>query len=156
LAAHDSGVRMNLPPIRELLPHRPPLLLLDALVAHGEDWAECEVTPKPAQLFAKADEVPAILCVEYMAQTIGAFAGLRQQARGEPPRVGYLIGARELTLYADALAIGQRLRVHARRVWSDASGRAGQFECKVESGETLIASGTLTVLQPSGPGEEAP
>ncbi len=143
---------MSLLSITQLLPHRPPMLLLDALVEHGDDWAVCEVWPKPDQLFATRGKIPALITIEYMAQAVGALAGLLHHNRGEPVCVGYLIGTRQLLLHVDEISVGQHLLVHVRNAWSGSDGRAGLFECKVESAGILLANAVLTVYEPPARG----
>lgn len=137
---------MTLRDIHTLLPHQPPMVLLDAVTAYGEDWIECTVTPVRDGLFARDGVVPNLVALEYMAQAIGALAGIRNLRKGGAPRVGYLIGARYLTLHANELHVGETLTVRARSVWQEA--RAGQFECHVLRGSTPVADGSLTVYEP--------
>lgn len=137
---------MTLPDIHTLLPHQPPMVLLDAVTAYGDGWIECSVTPRDGDLFTREGTVPALVAIEYMAQAIGALAGIRNRENGGSPRVGYLIGSRQLALHATELRVGEPLTVRARSVWQEA--RAGQFECQVLLGSTCIADGSLTVYEP--------
>jgi predicted hotdog family 3-hydroxylacyl-ACP dehydratase len=80
-----------------------------------------------------------------MAQCVGAFVGLRATARGEPVRVGYLVGANEVVLDVDHFDAGDRLRVEARHVFGDT--RMGQFVCRVLREGQVVAHATLSVAQ---------
>jgi predicted hotdog family 3-hydroxylacyl-ACP dehydratase len=64
------------------------MLLIDALDEVSDDTATCSVTPRADNLFAQGDHIPALITIEYMAQTVGAFAGLRHHAQGHTPRPG--------------------------------------------------------------------
>jgi predicted hotdog family 3-hydroxylacyl-ACP dehydratase len=138
-----------LPAIATLVPHAPPMLLLDRVHSHADDVTVCVVEIKADSLFTVTRggrrEVPAVVGIEYMAQTIAAYAGLSAAKESRAPRIGFLIGCRELRLEVDAFAAGDVLLVEARRVWGE--NDLGSFVCKiVREGETL-ATATLTVYQ---------
>ncbi|HEX3694693.1 MAG TPA: hypothetical protein VH374_04820 [Polyangia bacterium] len=136
---------MTFPPIRDLVPHKPPMLLLDRVVAHDADSVTCEVVIAADSPFVENGRVPAVIGIEYMAQCVATFAGLSAHAGGKPPRIGFLLGCRELTLAVDAFLVGDALLVEARRAWGDSD--LGNFVCRVQRGGETVASGTLNVYQ---------
>jgi predicted hotdog family 3-hydroxylacyl-ACP dehydratase len=87
---------MSFPPIQDLLPHRPPMLLLDAVVGFDEESAQCSVTIHESSTFFDDGGVPAWVALEYCAQCVAAFAGLKAHHSGGEPRIGLLVAAREL------------------------------------------------------------
>lgn len=127
----------ELPPVAELLPHRGPAIVVDRVVAASPERATVEVTP-PA-------DVPATMALEYMAQAIGAWVGLRARARGEPIRIGFLLGTRELRLEVERFAAGERLEVDAEHLWGDTA--LGTFRCRVRRGEAALARADINVFQ---------
>lgn len=138
------------PALTELVPHRPPMLLLDRLLAWDDEKALCEVSIDEASPFlerspAEAGLVPAVVGIEYMAQTVAVFAGLRARATGAAPRIGFLLGCRELLLSAEGFSPGDVLVVEARHVWGESE--VGSFACKVTRQDEVVVSGTLTVYQ---------
>src|SRR5262245_53157601 len=87
------GGRMTaFPPIVEVVPRRPPMLLLDRVLSYDGERVVSELVLRPDSPFAEGDEVPAIVGIEYMAQTIAAGAGLSARDKGQPARVGFLLG----------------------------------------------------------------
>ena len=60
--------------IRELLVHRPPMLLLDEVVDYGHDHLVARLTVAADGVFVSGGSVPALLCFEYMVQAIAAIA----------------------------------------------------------------------------------
>ena len=140
------------PPVRELLPHTDPMVLVDEVVDAGPEFARCRVRIGEASPFCAAGLVPAAVAIEYMAQTVGAYAGLRARSAGLPVRIGYLLGTRDLALEVDGFAAGEELIVEAREVWSDLPLAA--FACRVERAGVVVASATLNVYQSQG--EEPP
>ncbi len=135
----------DFPAVEKLVPHAGPMLLLGQLLESGEDYVVCEVIVRADGLFDAAGRVPAWLGIEYMAQTIAAFAGLQALERGEPVRAGYLLGSRRFETNVPDFACGELLRVSAARLVQGISG-AGAFECRVE-GERVRQTATLTAYQ---------
>lgn len=135
----------SLPPVLDLIPHDPPMALLTAIVESGDDHAVTTVKITPESTFFESGSVPAIVSIEYMAQTIAAYAGALNHAKGEPIQLGFLMGCRTMTLKTDAFAAGDELRVEVKRVWS--SDKLGQFECAVTREGAVVAEATLSVYQ---------
>jgi len=141
----------DFPPIEEVVPHRPPMLLIDRICAHGDDVTVSTVTIRPDSPFVATSTdgrpgVPAVVGIEYMAQTVAAYAGLSARKEKRAPRIGFLLGCRELSLATDAFAVGEVLTVEVRRVFGE--NDLGSFSCRIAAtdGRTL-ASGSLTVYQ---------
>jgi predicted hotdog family 3-hydroxylacyl-ACP dehydratase len=140
---------VSLPPIESLVPHRPPMLLLDAVTSHAETSIECTVTPRADGLFNEGGTVPNVIAIEYMAQAVAALAGLQHHQAGQAPRIGYLIGSRQLVLHVEHFRVGEALSVHAQSIWQDR--QSAQFECRVQRGAACLAEATLTVYEPPLP-----
>jgi predicted hotdog family 3-hydroxylacyl-ACP dehydratase len=135
----------ELPALRELVPHRAPMLLLDELVAFDERSATCALTIREDSIFAQDGRVPAWAALEYCAQCIAVYAGLRARAKGQLPSVGLLVAAREMTLEIDAFEQGDRLLVDAR--WDYGEARVGRFDCAVRRLEAVVVKASITVYQ---------
>jgi predicted hotdog family 3-hydroxylacyl-ACP dehydratase len=134
------------PPIVELVPHRPPMLLLDRVLSYDGERVVCETVLGPDSPFAEQGEVPAVVGIEYMAQTIAAGAGLSARDKGDQAgRTGFLLGCRNLSIAVDSFQIGDRLTVEARRTWGE--NQIGSFACKVQRGSEVLVEGALTVYQ---------
>lgn len=134
------------PPLIELVPHRPPMLLIDRVLSYSSEVATCEVQIRADSLFVEDGQVPAVIGLEYMAQSVAAAAGLTALVEGKPARVGLLLGSRELLFQTDGFEVGERLVIEVRRTWGESE--LGIFACKIEGrGQRLLASGTLTVYQ---------
>ncbi len=129
------------PAIAEVLPHSAPMILLDEIVAYGGTGIRCRATIRSDSPFVAAGRVRAIVSLEYMAQAVAAFAGMRGRTAGAPPRIGYVIGAREMTLEVDQFAIGDELLVDAEEVWGDE--RMSSFRCRVVRDGRCVAEASL-------------
>ena len=143
------------PPIVELVPHRPPMLLLDRVLSYDGQCVICETVLGPDSPFVERGGVPGVVGIEYMAQAIAAGAGLsaRDKGQGGAARVGFLLGCRNLTIAVDSFRVGDRLTVEARRTWGE--NDLGSFACKVLRGDDVLCEGALTVYQGPLPEAEA-
>ena len=148
---------MNVPwTLEELLPHRPPMLLIDAVEEFDPEAKSltARVTVAPGQIFFVAGPdgaggVPNWVAIEYMAQTCAALAGCwdRHVAPDRPARPGLLLGTRKLVLGLDRFEAGRTYHVTAVNAFWDAD--AASFECAVcdESGAE-VASAVLNAYRP--------
>ena len=141
---------MNLPDIRTLLPQAGAMVLLDRLLAADADKLCAELEICPGSLFCDGQGVGAWVGVEYMAQAVAAHAGYAAYLRGEPVKVGFLLGARRYEAGRPMFALGSVLHVHVQRALQGENGLAA-FECRIDdavSGVTA-ASATITVFEPA-------
>ena len=80
------------PPLEQLLPHRPPMLLLDAVERFDGAVLACRVTPRAGGPFVRGGFVPALVSVEYFAQAAAAYFGVVHHRSGGAMRMGVLLG----------------------------------------------------------------
>ena len=148
----------ELPPVTEVLPHRPPVLLLDRVLSHDTEETVARVTIAADQWLRRADgSAPPWLALEYMAQCVAAHEGLLARDEGRPLPRGYLMGAHGLRLHAAGFAAGEQLEVRASRF----RGRPGlgvlSHVCSISSQEgELLAEGRLSVALAPPDGEVPP
>ncbi|MFV0477603.1 MAG: hypothetical protein ACK5ME_07210 [Parahaliea sp.] len=133
--------------IAELLPHDRPMMLLDKLLDANESSLCCGLVVRNDGLFDDGDSVPAYLGLEYMAQTIAAYSGVQAYYRGEPPKIGFLLGTRNFSSNCSRIPCGATLTIEAKRVVQAASGMAS-FECTVQ-GENIQQQARLSVYEPA-------
>ena len=138
---------MEMPDIRSLVPHAGPMVLLDRVISADEDSLLAEVRIRSDSLFCNTDGVGAWVGIEYMAQAIGAWAGYTAQLRGEPVKLGFVLGTRRYDCSRPIFILGSLLRVHVLRVFQDENG-LGSFECAIDSEEGRVGTATVTVFQP--------
>jgi len=87
-----------------------------------------------------------------MAQAVGAWAGYQGRQRGEPPRIGYLLGARRFECRRPHLPLERELRIDVRMELQVDEG-LGQFSGETFDGDELIANAVITVFSPADPTE---
>ena len=138
-------------PLEELLPHRPPMVLIDAVESFDAEAKRltARVTISENQLFLDGQGVPNWVAIEYMAQTAAALVGLydRHMEPGRPARPGLLLGTRRLDLNLACFEAGKTYRIVAENAFSDSD--AASFVCRIEDdmGET-VATANLNAYRP--------
>lgn len=142
-----------------LLPHSGRMVLLDQVLHYDEHSLHATATLRPDCLLLPAGSrsLPAWLGMEIMAQGIGAWAGAHALDRGEPVRLGFLLGTRKLQWPAAEIPVGTVLDVHTALSWQDSSGM-GVFDCSLRCRRpapasaitpgTLLLSAALNVFSP--------
>jgi predicted hotdog family 3-hydroxylacyl-ACP dehydratase len=144
---------MELPDIRCLVPHAGPMVLLDRVVSVDHESLCAEVTLHSGSLFAEEHGVGSWVGIEYMAQAIAAHAGYAAWLRGEPVKIGFLLGTRRYDCARPLFALQSLLRIHVRRVLQAENGLAS-FDCRIEDGNRkTLASATITVFEPADANE---
>lgn len=140
----------HFPELAEVLPHKAPMILLDNIVDWQPDKVICDVViTENSHLFNDLEQaVPVYTCLEYMAQTVAALAGLEARAREQDIEVGFLIGTRKCRFAQSSFAIGTRLLISAERVYAEEDGLA-VCACEVSDQQgNSICSAQLNVYQP--------
>jgi 3-oxoacyl-[acyl-carrier-protein] synthase-1 len=137
-------------PISELIPHSEPMILIDELVEATSDFARAKVTIRADSMFLNAGSgVPAWVGIEYMAQTVSALAGVTAKRRGQPVKIGFLLGTRRYDTTLDAFPLGMTLEIHVRQELEEFNGLS-VFNCSISTGEP-VAWCKLNVYQPQDP-----
>ena len=145
------------PPVRELVPHRGDVLLIDRVLDHDGESTTTLVDVSRQQWLKRDDgSVAPWLAMEYMAQSVAVHEGLLALAENRELPRGFLISALGLRLHATEFAARQRLHVRVRR----ARGRPGlgvlSHHCSVRSDEhgadaTALVEGRLCVSVQNDP-----
>lgn len=136
----------------DYLPHDAPMMLLDEVVAVSEETAICRVTVSAHSVLAPfldtQGDLPGWFALELMAQTVGVWSGWHCHQRGEKHiALGMVLSARELHCEASRFPAGLTLTISTTRLMQDA--RFGSFECAIEAGDAMLASGRINTFQPT-------
>lgn len=136
-------------PIAELVPHRPPMILIDEALGMEGDCFRARVRIRPGIPFFSAAEggVPAWAGLEYMAQTVGAYSGALGLARGGAVKPGMLLGTRDYSASVPVFPDGAELEVLVRiDIFQD--GGVSSMDCRIRSADGgIAASAQVTVIE---------
>ena len=142
---------MSLPDIRTLVPHSGTMVLLDRVIAVGDEGLCAEVVIGLDTLFSDERGVAAWIGVEYMAQTVAAFAGYEALSLGKSVKVGFLLGSRRYECSRPHFALGSTLYIHVQRDLQGENGLSA-FSCHIDDANDTsaapLATATITVFQP--------
>lgn len=103
-----------LTPIANLLPHAPPMRLLDAVVHFEGDAVECTATLQHNCPFSdERGAVDPMITIELVAQAAAAWAALSSDASARP---GVVASCRDARFENVQLSVGDHLLVRATRI----------------------------------------
>lgn len=132
--------------IEELLPHRPPMLLLDTVVGVEDRRMVCTGTVRGDCPFLRDGVLSPPALLEVMAQATAALAGHTGRLAGNDEiSPGYLVGARELTFADEVVRVGDELVADVKLCQAIAG--YGSYEGHVRRGDTVLCEGTLKVFR---------
>lgn len=96
-------------PAADLIPHRRPVRLIEQLVAVHAQGGTTRTNVREDSLFVTPEgTLERAAYLELMAQTYAAVKGWRDRQHGQPPQVGYLVGATGMECFGTA-RIGDKL-----------------------------------------------
>ncbi len=137
-------------PVTELLPHTSGMRLIDRVIEGDGESLVAEAEIGGNNLFFDGTGVGGWVGIEYMAQTVGAWAGWQARLHGRPPPIGFLLGTRHYEAQRAMFAVGQKLRIEVKRLYYAENG-LGQFECRIDCDGASVATAALTVFEPPDP-----
>jgi len=110
---------MSLPAPIELLPHRPPMLLIDEVRAWQGRKITCVSTIRAGDRFVRDGRVSSVLCIELFAQSAAALVALVHRERpGHDDSMGALLGTPQIELHVPWLEVGDELTIECEEVWT--------------------------------------
>jgi predicted hotdog family 3-hydroxylacyl-ACP dehydratase len=143
------------PEMTELIPHRPPMVMIDALAACDRESVSCVKVFREGDYGVEGSEVSETLLIEGLAQTIAALNGVAARVQNRPPARGMLVGVTGFEILSAAKP-GRELEFSAR-----ITTQLGQFTFAdgiVKDAGNVIAKGSLKfyVEGQDGESQEAP
>jgi len=137
----------HFPPAAELLPHAPPMILIDSVTAYTPTSISCALCTTSTML-PKTPEGNISLAVgyEWMAQSIGAYAGFTARKAGRPVKIGFLLGTRKTEFFTKYFSHSQSL--HCRVNLIGHFDQLAVFDCAAFENETVLMRGQIKVYQP--------
>ena len=135
--------------ILDLIPHRPPMLLINKILSLNETQSCAEVlidTETP--FYEEKLGVPAAIGIEFMGQTAALIAGHQALNNPEEAKLGFLLGTRK---YQTTLAYFKENSILEVSCIEGAmvGGTLASFNCEIRYKNTteIIASASLSVLR---------
>lgn len=134
----------------ELLPHRPPMLLVDRIltadIARDYICAAVQCSENDLLYDSELNGIMTSAAVEIMAQSIGLLSGYSDLQKGHSlASMGKLLSIKQYQVYTNAIPVNTPLQAEARGIMN--APPIGVYECKLKAGEQLLAEAELTVLR---------
>lgn len=123
---------------RALIPHRPPMVLIDEVTEYGAERIRARRVVRAGEPFVGPDGLEDAALLEVIAQTIAAGDAMYAQSKGGRVVRGYLTGLTGVTLQGRAAA-GEQVEVTG-----DCLKRMdgmGLFDAEARAGGRLLARG---------------
>lgn len=142
---------MNNYAIEDILPHKAPMILIDALTNYDDESACCQVKITTSSPFydAKKQGVPSYIGSEYMAQSIAAFAGAIALDNNGTVVIGFLLGSRKYKTMLPYFPLDKTLQITIKELYREDSGLR-VYECEITDEEAnIFAQANINVFQPS-------
>lgn len=134
-------------PIESLVKHRRGMLLIDRLISHSDNGVVVEVDITPNSSFLQDGHVPAWIGVEYAAQGVAVYAGLRDHLNFRENKVGLLLSCRNYKVQRSRFMLGETLSIRVEEEFSD--GQMGAYNCTIhDANQEMIASVSLNAYVP--------
>jgi predicted hotdog family 3-hydroxylacyl-ACP dehydratase len=134
--------------IEDLVPHSPPMVLIDKIVSFSDTklCAEVHITSASQFFDANLKGVPVWFGLEYMAQSIAALAGIHAKVKSQAVKLGFLLGSRRYNIIQDHFSVGNVYQVNIEQLYKDDSGM-GCFNCKISCGQEVLVTSKLNVFE---------
>lgn len=136
---------MSFPPLSEVVPHDPPMRWIDGIVSFDGDSITCSAQPRAGMLYMDADSAENVIAIEWVAQSVAAFVGMRDKAAGKEPTPGFLIAVPEMVFHIDRFDSGCEVRIEITPIRETLD--TGSYAAQVFRGVELAAEGRVSVYR---------
>ena len=136
----------DLSSVSELVPHDGNMCFLSSVEAFDEKSLHAKARIESTNPFLVEDTISSWIGIEYMAQAIAAWAGSRAKNRGEPAKVGLLLGTRHYHVDSPPFRLHCELDIYVNKI-IESENNLAVFECRIEYEEGLIAA-NINVFMP--------
>jgi predicted hotdog family 3-hydroxylacyl-ACP dehydratase len=135
----------------KILPHKPPMIFINGVLEYDLNKRTAivyfTVTAKSHFYDPVSGGVPSWAGIEYMAQSIGALAGINMLENGKVPSVAFLLGTRRYEAYIDLFVPETRYDVHVFENFTDAE--MGNYRCLINNNDFLCAAADMNTYLPA-------
>lgn len=131
--------------VAKFLSHQPPMLLVDELVEAGEDYAIAKLRVTRELLFSTDLGLPTWTTIEIMAQTISLYSGVNWHQKGQPPRLGFLLGTKRMAFNTAHFPLNSEITIRVKKKYRHK--HVWFFDCELKCEDQVISS-TLNVYEP--------
>ncbi len=134
--------------VEELIPHSPPMVLIDKILDFDHNSLIAEINIKENCKFydENIQGVPSWVGMEYMAQAIAAMAGIQAKKKNEQIKLGFLLGTRRYDIFHHVFKAGETYNIQIEQLYMDDSGLAS-FDCQISDKLKTLVKARLNVYE---------
>jgi predicted hotdog family 3-hydroxylacyl-ACP dehydratase len=132
-------------PAEPLIPQRRRMRLIDWVKKPSQNSMQAETTVTESWPLISDGKVDSIICVELVAQTVSALSTWRR-GEGVKPRVGLLVGIKEVKFSDSSIPIGMKLLIKVDELYH--VGDYAVFQGIVRSELNLYCKMNIQVIEP--------
>ena len=138
--------------IEQIVPHAHPMILIDRLIEYTETTACCSVAIQPNVNFYNSvrGAVPSYVGLEYLAQTIAAYANAHKRDQGQDTALGFLVSTRTFTAHVSEFHNGSELIMTVSKLFKEENG-LGAFDCVIKQNNDVLVEAKINVYEPEDP-----
>jgi len=136
--------------LQTLIPHKGKMLLLDKIIDYNIEHsikAEYNITENCIFYDSVLDGVPAWVGFEFMAQAISALTGIRKRAKGEKPKIGFILSVPSMRMEIPSFKKGSLVEVRVKE--SDCTDMIYTYEGEAFLENRKVMEGKLMVMEAS-------
>ncbi|MEP1383140.1 MAG: 3-hydroxylacyl-ACP dehydratase [Paraglaciecola sp.] len=143
---------MNKYAIEDVVPHAHPMILIEQLKEFCEDSATCQLEIKEESNFYNPQKksIPSYVGLEYLAQSIAAYANANKVAEGGEVALGFLVSARSFKAAVSEFRLGMQLETSVTKLFKEENGLS-VFDCSIVCGEDKLVEAKINVYEPENP-----
>lgn len=136
------------PELSVLLPHKAPMILIHKLIHVSASSIHCQVKIDSNNLFfdRQLNAVPSWVGIEFLAQSISAWAGYHDYLENRPPTIGFLLGSRRYKANCDLFAENTLLDLYTEQLMENEGMSA--FACRIECRGDVLTTAQVNVFVP--------
>jgi len=134
--------------LQTLIPHKGKMLLLDRVIEYDIEHsirAEYNITKDCLFYDPVLNGVPAWAGFEFMAQAISALTGIRKRAKGEKPKIGFILSIPLMRMEIPSFKNGSSLEVYVKE--SDCTDMIYTYEGEAFLENKKVMEGKLMVME---------
>ncbi len=128
-----------------LIPHRRLMKLIDWVKKPTQSSLQAETTVTESWPLNTAGKVSSIIFIELVAQAVAALSTWRR-GEGAKPRVGFLVGVKEVEFLSSSIPVMTKLTVQIDELYH--IGEYAVFEGYVSSGSASFCKTIIQVMEP--------
>jgi len=84
--------------VQELIPQKAPFVMIDKLLAFGDNTVTAGLTIAPDNIFVENDRFNESGIVEHMAQSVALYTGYQYYLKNEPAPTGYIGSVKDVVI----------------------------------------------------------